>query len=245
MVNPDDLQIGLVRRGHLGEVGRFLPTWSAPLRPDVDHHRLRRSPASRTARPPPRHGKTRHRGSPDETAATFGSDAGQSAMSAAFFMAARSAVDSGLRYAPRSATPMRRARPVEHAGDPLQPASTNHRGAPRLAASQPRPLRHIIAQISDQLRTFRPSGRRLWDAEFPTSCGLFELLRAPPLDVEFPDQGGFSTASLGVIRAARSRHLHPRGSRTSLAALTGSVSPSPYAGHKRATGQAPHAGFRA
>ena len=40
MINPDDPQIGLVRRGHLGEVGRFLSTGSAPLRPDIDHHRL-------------------------------------------------------------------------------------------------------------------------------------------------------------------------------------------------------------
>jgi hypothetical protein len=40
MINPDDLQIGLVGRSHLGEVGRFLPTGSAPLRPDIDHHRL-------------------------------------------------------------------------------------------------------------------------------------------------------------------------------------------------------------
>ena len=40
MINPDDPQIGLVRPGHLGEVGRFLPTGSAPLRPDIDHHRL-------------------------------------------------------------------------------------------------------------------------------------------------------------------------------------------------------------
>ena len=40
MINPDDPQIGLVRRGHLGEVGRFLPTGSAPLRPDIDHHRF-------------------------------------------------------------------------------------------------------------------------------------------------------------------------------------------------------------
>src|SRR5699024_3014123 len=38
---------------------------------------------------------------------------------------------------------------------------------------------------------------------------------------------------------------HPRGSRTSFAAFTGSVWPSPYAGHSRATGQAPQAGLRA
>ena len=38
---------------------------------------------------------------------------------------------------------------------------------------------------------------------------------------------------------------HPRGSRTSFAALVGSVSPSPNAGHQRATGQAPQAGLRA
>lgn len=51
MINPDDPQIGLVRRGHLGEVRRFLPTWSAPLRPDIDHHRLpaQSGEANRTA----------------------------------------------------------------------------------------------------------------------------------------------------------------------------------------------------
>ena len=65
------------------------------------------------------------------------------------------------------------------------------------------------------------------------------------LDVEFPTSADFSTTPVLCDRAARSRHFHPRGSRTSLAALAGSVSPSPYAGHKRATGQAPHAGFRA
>ena len=64
--------------------------------------------------------------------------------------------------------------------------------------------------------------------------------------------GGDSRSSRPAARAASQPATssgrpspHPRGSRTSLAALTGSVSPSPYDGHQRATGQAPQAGLRA
>src|SRR4029450_9534732 len=56
---------------------------------------LPRSPANRTSRPPPRQGNTTS-GNPAGTAGTSRSDLGQSAIPAAFFIAPRLAVDSGL-----------------------------------------------------------------------------------------------------------------------------------------------------
>src|SRR5512133_739636 len=82
---------------------------------------LPRSPASRTWRPPPRHGNTTS-GKPEGTGVTFESDVGQSAMPAAFFMAARVAVDcwAGSTTLGDSTGVVERA----STRDPLQPATT-------------------------------------------------------------------------------------------------------------------------
>ena len=117
---PMIMQVGLVCRCHLGEVGRFLPAGFAPLRPDIDHHRLAAKPGE-----PHLHGRRRGRATRRRAVRTApprpsGRTRGQSAMPAAFFMAARSAVDSGLGSGLGWRLD-RRARPGEH----RRPAATS------------------------------------------------------------------------------------------------------------------------
>lgn len=55
-----------------------------------------------------------------------------------------------------------------------------------------------------------------------------------------------AAARSSVAPATQSQPAHARPSwRSSFAATAGSVGPSPYDGHSRQTGQAPHAGLRA
>lgn len=237
MINPNDPQIGLVRHGHLGEVRRFLPTWSAPLRPDIDHHRL---PAQS--------------GEPNRTAAAKArqDDIGESGQDRSYLRIRRRTVGNvgrllhcskiGRRLRARCSLGRRRHGRTRF-GNSRRPAaaSKNHREEHhdygRQPASAPVPKFPTSADFST---AGGPSRCRISD-----QCGPLDL--GSPLSMSnFPPVRIFRPRRSSVCdRAARSRHLHPRGSRTSFAALAGLVSPSPYAGHKRATGQAPQAGFRA
>src|SRR4029453_8489960 len=133
---------------------------------------LPRSPANRASRPPPRQGNTTS-GNPDGTAATSGSDLGQSAIPAAFFIAPRLAVDPGL-----GATSLGGAMvDAEPAGVAAAPHPVNTSVATAMAAT------------SQAHSNFRP-------------VRSFRPLE-PGLDVEFPTNADFSgSAAPNIIPAA-------------------------------------------
>jgi hypothetical protein len=237
MINPDDPQIGLVRRGNLGEVRRFLPTWSAPLRPDIDHHRL---PAQS--------------GEPNRTAAAKARQhhIWESGRDRSYLRIRRRTVGNvgrllhcskiGRRRRARCSLARRRHGRTRF-GNRRRPTTTSkhhredHDDCGCQPASAPRPK---FPTSADFLTSGGPSRCRISD-----QCGFFDLGSQLEMSNFRPVRTFRPRRSSVCDRAARSRHLHPRGSRTSFAALAGLVSPSPYEGHKRATGQAPQAGFRA
>ena len=168
MINPDDLQIGLVGRGHLGEVGRFLPTGSAPLRPDIDHHRF---PAQS--------------GEPNRTAAAKARQdhIGESGRDRGYLRIRRRTIGNpggllhggkiGRRLRTRCSLGRRPHRRTRF-GNRRRPATTSkdHREEHHDYGCQPAPA--PLPKISDR-------------------CGLFDLGRSR-LDVEFPTSADFSTS---------------------------------------------------